>query len=71
LIDHAFYLTMHRRPRSARVSIVRLAATKSLDLCMSAWGVHFNLSGNSFFCSRRLSTRNLSDHFPLVAQFRF
>lgn len=71
LLDYLLYLRTHRKPRSASQTTIRLKTTRRYSVCMSAPMQPYYVSGASAGCLRTWRIRDLSDHYPVLARFRF
>ncbi|PAA47591.1 hypothetical protein BOX15_Mlig027641g1 [Macrostomum lignano] len=70
-LDYVFVSREHKQPVSSSIRAVRLLADAPVNFCISAPFQPSYVAPDSSGCNARLRTRHLSDHFPVVGEFRF
>lgn len=70
-IDYAMYSQGHRQPTSAFIQGLFLESEVEMQYCSHAPLYPFFVSPLSHLCRETHSTRFMSDHFPVLAEFQF
>ena len=73
LTDYVMYLSEYEKPSSSNLEVLDSKTTSPMKIC---WGVNKENIGSYRFpdspeCRETREFRDLSEHFPLVAEFTF